>query len=341
MSREVRLGYERLKGLREADGHDEPARLDRFLASRFPKISRTEFARLIESGGVRIDGRRARKGHVLRTGEEIAFAMPDPRRLWRIVPDPDAPLHVWHEDGAIVCVEKPAGSPCLPLRPDERGTMANALVARYAELDEIGGPLEAGLLHRLDTGTSGLLVAARTADAYDRLRTDWRKGRVEKIYLAVVRGEVRAAGRIAAPLAQHAKSERRMIIASSAAEPGALSAHTEYEPVRIAKTRTADSGVAESGTVESRTVERGTETRTLLLVRIREGRRHQIRVHLESIGHPVVGDALYAGRAGENAPPPPAARLALHSHRMRFNHPTTGEPLALESPLPADLEALL
>ncbi len=308
-----------------------PARLDRFLASRFTSISRADFARLIASGGVLVDGRRAPKGLLLRDGQEIRFTLPETRARWIVEPDPTLHLAVHFEDPHLVCVEKPPGIPCLPIRPEERGTVTNALVSRYPELNAIGAPLEAGLLHRLDTGTSGLLVAARTPDAYETLRAAWRGGEVAKIYLAVVRGAVRDAGRIDAPLAAHPKSARRVVVARDPAEPGALAAHTEYEPIRV-----VEAGAAR-------------EARTLLRIRLHEGRRHQIRAHLASIGHPVIGDPIYGGRAGESvvgrseaeaglANPP---RLALHAHRVTLPHPETGRPLALESPMPRDLAALL
>ncbi len=345
MSRDVAIRFVAKDAAPGAAGAP-PARLDRFLASRFPALSRADFARLIASGGVLVDGRCAPKGLLLRDGQEIRLTLPEARARWIVEPDPTLRLAVHFEDPHLVCVEKPPGIPCLPIRPDERGTVANGLVARYPELNAIGKPLEAGLVHRLDTGTSGLLVAARTPDAHERMRAAWRAGEVTKIYLAVVRGAVREPGRIEAPIAAHPKSARRMIVARDPADSEALATHTEYEPIRVV------------------------EGRTLLRVRLVEGRRHQIRVHLASIGHPVVGDAVYGRNAGDvgvgrgeegtrgvrgardegrsrdeggsaGGRAAPESRLALHAHRVTLPHPETGRPLSLESPLPADLAALL
>jgi len=306
-------------------------RLDRYLAGCFPEISRAECARLIESGAVSIDGRTARKGETLSGGETITLPAPRTRAEWTIEPQPEAPLAILYEDDAVLAIDKPPGVACHPLRPEERGTVANALVARFPSQASIGPPLEAGLVHRLDTGTSGVIVAARTAEAYARLRSIWSTGGVEKTYLAIVEGKVTIGGAIDAPLAQHARSARRMVLASRAPARGALAAHTAYEPLRAA------GGAGEAGEAGGVIAVGGADAegaRTLLRVMIREGRRHQIRVHLASIGHPVAGDALYGSRAS-------APRLALHAHRVAFAHPASGGRVVIESALPRDLETLL
>lgn len=298
-------------------------RLDRYLADCFPEVSRAEFMRLIDSGAVRLDGRVARKGEPLAGGETIALPLPCARGDWALLPEPGRPLAVIYEDEAILAIEKPAGAPCHPIRPEERGTVANVLVARFPSQAAIGLPLEGGFVHRLDTGTSGVLVAARTAAAYARLRSVWSTGEVVKTYLAIVEGAVARAGEIDAPLAQHGRSARRMVLAARGVARGALAAHTRYEPIRGPRSaRVAAAGGA------------GTSARTLLRVVIREGRRHQIRVHLASIGFPVAGDEIYGSSA-------PAPRLALHAHRVAFPHPATGVCVVVESALPRDLEALL
>jgi 23S rRNA pseudouridine1911/1915/1917 synthase len=328
MSRETVVHYDP-----QADAHAPrpPVRVDRFLAALHPKVSRAAFARLLARGGVTVGGRRARKGDLLRGGEEVRFAAPAARGRERIPPDANSSLLVRFEDAQLVCVEKPAGMPCVPLSTRERGTVANALVARYPELASVGGPLEAGLLHRLDTATSGLLLAARTAVAHAALRAAWKSGHVEKTYLAIVEGSVAAPGRIDAPLAHHPKSARRMVVANARAASRALQARTDFAPLRA-----PDAGPYGA--------------RTLLSVRLHEGRRHQIRVHLASIGHPVVGDALYGSAGGADArrargglagAGAAGERLALHAHRLRFPHPETGDEVVIESPLPDDMATLL
>jgi 23S rRNA pseudouridine1911/1915/1917 synthase len=304
----------------------DSVRLDRFLADRLPAVSRRDVARWIAGGLVRVDGRAARKGELLRGGEEVRVAPAAPRAAWRARPDATAPLAVLFEDEHLVAIDKPAGVPCHPLRPDESGTIANALAARFPETSAIGPPLEAGLVHRLDTETSGVLIAARSAGAYAALRRAWGSPRVEKIYLAIVAGIAPASGTIEAPIAAHPRSARRVIAAPGGeTRRGARPARTDYE--RIA----------------AREPSAGESARSLLRVRLWHGRRHQIRAHLASIGHPIEGDALYAPRGSrdEASPAAPPARLALHAHQTRFRHPITGGELAIESPLPEALARLM
>jgi 23S rRNA pseudouridine1911/1915/1917 synthase len=291
-------------------------RLDLFLAEALG-LSRAEVSRLIARGGVTIDGRAARKGDELFGGETITIDAPGEEARRAIEADASVPLAILYEDAHIVAVEKPPGVACLPNQGGERGTIANALVARAPEQALIGGPREAGLVHRLDTGTSGVLLAARTHEAYARLRERWSSGEVVKTYFAIVEGVVAEGGVIDALIAHHAKSTRRMVLASSRVARSAQPARTDYEPLR-------------SG-----------NSRTLLRVWIREGRRHQIRVHLASIGYPVAGDPIYGLARTPRDAKIAVERLALHSHRLALAHPASGEAIEITSPLPADLAALV
>jgi 23S rRNA pseudouridine1911/1915/1917 synthase len=221
-------------------------------------------------------------------------------------------IPVLYEDGDLIAVDKPAGMPSHALRADETDTVANFLLARFPEVAGIGThTLEAGLVHRLDTETSGVLLAARNAAAHRALRRQFRDRRVEKEYLAVVEGDVAHAGQIRTPIAHAAHNRRKMRIAT-AHTPGARPAETSYRPLE------------------------GFGDTTVLAVEIRSGVMHQIRVHLASVGHPVVGDPLY-GHAGGRAAP----RHLLHASRLLVQHPVSGRGVEIRSPLPADFVGYL
>lgn len=282
-------------------------RLDAFVQRSVPGLSRRLVQRLIAEGDVRVNARRARKGTRLRDGDQVT--VPELRGL---TPEPALPLAIVYEDPHLVVVDKPGGMPSHALDPRQRGTMAAALLAHYPELVEVGDALAPGLVHRLDGGTSGLLVAARTVAAYDALRATFRAHVVEKRYLALVAaaGEV-CGGHINTPLAHDPRDRRRMI----AAPPGARAWPA-------------------ATTVESVTTLAG---RALVAATIRTGVTHQVRVHLALLGHPVLGDLLYGG------PPAtlPPGRHALHATELSLPHPADGRRLVLRSALPVELEALL
>jgi 23S rRNA pseudouridine1911/1915/1917 synthase len=291
----------------DADGG---ARLDQWLA-RALECSRREAQRLIGDGDVRVDGARAAKGMRVAAGAVVSVEHAPPRdRDKRPTPEPDAPLDVLHLDDALVAVAKPAGIATHPLRAGERGTLANALVARFAECALVADdPREGGVAHRLDTETSGVVLAARTRAAWQSLRRAFSDGAVEKEYLALVAGAPPPHGSIDLPLAH---AGRRVRIAGDR-DLDALEAVTEYE------TLARGDGVA------------------LVRARSSSGRMHQIRVHLAHLGHPLVGDALYGG-------PPPAAGTRghfLHAAAVAFPHPSTGARTRVEAPLPADRAAAL
>jgi 23S rRNA pseudouridine1911/1915/1917 synthase len=277
-------------------------RLDAFVRAALPDASRTVVRRLIADGTVRVNGRPAPKGLRLAPGDEVVL----PATV-ALEPEPAAPLVVLHEDARVLAVDKPGGVPGHALDPRERGTVAAALLARWPGLAAVGDPLAPGLVHRLDTGTSGVLVAARTAEAFAELRALFRAHAVSKRYVAVVRGAPRPGTRIAVALAHDTADRRRMV----AARPG----------VRAWPAETTIVAVHARGDVSRIEVE------------IRTGVTHQVRAHLALAGHPVVGDVLYGGPRADALGP---GRHALHAARIAI----PSWPLAIEAPLPPDLSEL-
>ena len=283
------------------------ARLDAFLHGALPARSRRFVRRLIAEGAVCVNGRPAAKGVRLAPGDRVTL----PDLPASIAPEPQLALPVLHEDDAVVALDKPGGMPGHALDPRQRGTAAAFLLARYPEMAGVGDPLAPGLVHRLDSGTSGLLVAARTRAAHHVLRAALRARAVEKRYLAWVAGDASAldGARVALPLAHDPRDRRRMVPA--AAGMRAWPAETSVMVVSTGRAR------------------------SLVEATIRTGVTHQVRVHLAARGHPVLGDFLYGG-APAGLPP---GRHALHAARMTFPHPADGRPLNLRAPLPGELTA--
>jgi 23S rRNA pseudouridine1911/1915/1917 synthase len=300
--------------LRVGQEHDG-TRLDRFLAAALPGATRGEVRRLIEAGAVRVAGRgRPRKGDVVREGDEVAVEGYVAPGAWSPRPDPSIELAVLHEDSELIVVDKPAGVACHPLRPDELGTVASGMVARYPELAGVGDqPREAGLIHRLDTTTSGALVFARTRRAFDDLVAQMRgqtDGVCRKVYDALVEGDAAGLRTIDLPLVS--RGSRAVALDGGVLVLGAQDAVTEVSPVRRVGSF------------------------TLVEARIGAGRRHQIRAHLAAAGHPIAGDALYGASIAVALDRP-----FLHARSVTLRHPAKGAPLTVEAPLPRDLAELL
>jgi 23S rRNA pseudouridine1911/1915/1917 synthase len=281
---------------------DAGRRLDAVVAALPGVGGRTLAERLVTGGAVLVDGRRRPKSHRLTGGEQLEVELPDDRELVPI----ELPLDVVFEDEHLLVVDKPAGLVVHPSGPEERATLVHGLLA----LGAAGGdPERPGIVHRLDRDTSGLLVVARSPEAFERLAEAIRERRVERHYLALVRGAPRSrTGRIEAPIGRDRRDRTRH----------SLDTDTPREAVTWFEIRERIGG------------------RTLLDVRLETGRTHQIRVHLEAIDLPVCGDPTY-GVEGDLG----LERQFLHAHRLRLEHPFTGEELDLESPLPPDLASAL
>jgi 23S rRNA pseudouridine1911/1915/1917 synthase len=302
-----------------ADAADAGQRLDRFVAARLPHLSRARVQALIDEGRVQVHGATARAALKLRAGQSVEVEEPEPEPA---LPQPEAiPLRVVHEDGRLLVIDKPAGLVIHPGAGARSGTLVNALLHHVRDLSGVGGVLRPGIVHRLDRGTSGLLVVAKDDAAHRALAGQFAEREVEKEYLALVLGVPRRrAGEITARIGRDPVHRKRM----STRAPRGREARSRYEVVE------AFDGAA------------------LLRVRIHTGRTHQIRVHLASLGHPVAGDATYgAGRrpASRSAAAREALlsleRPALHAARLAFTHPASGQRMAFESPLPEDLARVI
>ncbi len=279
-------------------------RLDHFLHQQFPSYSRARLQSWIKEGRVLVNGAAVKASHVLRGGEGVEASPAEAPPLQAAAED--LPVEVLYEDAAVIAVNKPAGLVVHAGAGAHSGTLVNRLVHRFQSLSQVGGELRPGIVHRLDKGTSGVLLVARTDSAHRNLVAQFAARTVEKTYLALVQGSVRMdSGRIAKPITRDPKHRTRMTAALDSGRP----ALTDY-----------------------RVLERF-EKFTYLEVRIGTGRTHQIRVHLASLGHPVAGDRLYGGA--------PAERIFLHAWRIGFVSPATGERISVVAPLAPELEEWL
>ncbi len=316
-------------------------RLDQFLTSQLDGVSRSRVQLLLEQGDVLVDGGRLKASSKLRGGESIVISgEPRPAPLKAIAED--IPLQVVFEDANLAVIDKPAGMMVHAGSGQtedarNRGTLVNALLHRFRALSTTSGELRPGIVHRLDKDTSGLIIVAKNDRTHAALAEMFSTRQVKKTYIALVHGSVeRAKGTITAAIGRDPMRRTRM---TTRVQEDGRSAVSHYEVVRRLTTRFGKF--------------------SLVRVRIETGRTHQIRVHMASIGHPVVGDTLYGAsgqltdQAAMQAAPSKAARRKadperlrlgrnfLHAAELEFTHPKTGKPLSLASPLPGALNAFL
>lgn len=317
--------------------NDAGKRVDVLLAEMLENVSRARVRRIIDAGGVRIAGEACKPSTRLAPGQTVSV------RLDAVEPEMPAaeplPLEILYEDGDLVVIDKAPGMVVHPGRGRWSGTLVAALVHHFQELSTVGGPARPGIVHRLDRDTSGVMVVARNDVAHERIAAQFKARTVQKAYLAIVTGAPdRDRDWIDRPIGRHPHQREKMAIRSG--HETSRNARTFYEVVE------RFSGY------------------TLVRAEPKTGRTHQIRLHLMSIGCPVLCDRLYGGRAKITAAEllagrtPPAApvrqnerratpdrpvlsRQALHASELRFDHPTTGKRLSFCAPLPDDMQAVL
>lgn len=298
----------------EIPGALDGERVDRVVAL-LAGVSRAEAAAAVAEGRVHLDDRPVTAGKErVRAGQVLGLDGVAPSPPVRPAPDPELEVPLCHVDADVIVVDKPEGVVVHPGAGTPDGTLVNGLLAVFPELADVGDPSRPGIVHRLDKGTSGLLVVARSALAYQALTEQLAERRVEREYLAVVQGVPAAAsGLIDAPIGRSPRDPLRMAVVADGRP-----ARTHYE---VLEAFTDPAACA------------------LVACRLETGRTHQIRVHLAVIGHPVLGDTVY----GPSVPPAQLAvpRTLLHAHRLAFDHPRTGVRLSFTSPLPEDVVAVL
>ncbi|HEX4575860.1 MAG TPA: RluA family pseudouridine synthase [Edaphobacter sp.] len=309
-------------------------RLDQYLAHALPDISRARVQLLIEAGQVRVDGHTAKPKQKLHGGESIEIeGSPQPAPL-HAVPE-DIPLEILHEDQYLAIINKPAGmmvhagagaAPLASGEPDSRnqGTLVNALLFHFAKLSDVGGDLRPGIVHRLDKQTSGLILVAKDDSTHRKLGEMFSQRQVSKTYIALLHGHLKKDDTtVTLPIARDLIRRTRMTTRRAANSSGARTAVSHFH------------------TLERLTTPYGPFT--FVEVRIETGRTHQIRVHAQSLGHPVVGDTLYGAPhlIPNLAPDLQLDRNFLHAAHLSFTHPQTHKSLDIHAPLPVELESFL
>ena len=303
----------------EVTSDHDGERLDTFLTTALPDRSRSQLQKLIKDGHVRAENREDAKGvrasTPVKTGQRFTIELPEPEPTTAVAED--LPLPILYEDADLVVIDKPAGMVVHPAAGHSSGTVVNALLYHVEDLSGVGGELRPGIVHRLDRGTSGVMVAAKNDTAHRELARQFHDREVEKEYVALVWGLVQPGKRIDAPIGRDPGDRQKM--------------STRARRARSAVTRV-------TWALNLRGV-------SLIHVAIHTGRTHQIRVHLSAIGHPIVGDQTYGGVhrhvAGDVRAVQRLERPFLHAARLVFAHPADGRRMEFESPLPADLQSVL
>jgi 23S rRNA pseudouridine1911/1915/1917 synthase len=299
---------------------DQGKRLDQFLSEADLNLSRSQAKKLIETQFIRLNQRPIKPSTHVRTGDRVSGILPEPIPLSL---EPEAlPLSILYEDSSIIVIDKPAGMVVHPAAGNPAGTLVNALMYHCKDLSGINGVLRPGIVHRLDKDTSGVMVVAKNDGAYRHLTKQFKNRIVEKVYLALAHGTLgKEEGSIDSAIGRHPSERKRMSTRTKRGRP----ALTQWRVLERFK------GI------------------TFLELFPKTGRTHQIRVHLASIGHPILGDPLYGRKAKPGAIEDPMlrkcvetmARQALHAHRLGFIHPQTGERVEFVSPIPKEFRDVL
>jgi len=295
----------------EVDEASNKKRLDVFLSENLPEISRSRLKKLIDEKCVTVNEKSRPAGYKVRVKEKIEFQVPPIEPL--DATSEDIPLEIIFEDEHMLAVNKPAGMVVHPAPGHSKGTLVNALLHHCKDLSGIGGVERPGIVHRLDKETSGLVLVAKTEAAHKTLAARFKKREIKKEYLAFVKGNVKKnSGTIDSPVGRHQTQRKKMDTREGHGRP----ACTHYE-----------------------VLQRG-ENWTYLKLRPETGRTHQIRVHLASIHHPVLGDKLYGGK-NPNSGTLKMERQALHACHLELRHPISEAPLSFSANLPFDMESFL
>jgi 23S rRNA pseudouridine1911/1915/1917 synthase len=307
------------------DEEESGERIDAFLSSRLAELSRSRIQKGIRAGDVAVDGEPATKPSRTVTGGELVTLRFSPPRPIEVLPE-DIPLNIVFEDEHVVVVDKGAGMVVHPAPGHERGTLVNALLAHCTDLSGIGGVLRPGIVHRLDSGTTGLLVVAKNDEAHVALSRQLMDRTVSRVYYAVIWGEMPGArGEIDLPIGRSPRDRKKMAVVPR----GGREARTKYYTLDTISPF------------------------QYITLKLRTGRTHQIRVHCSHLGHPVLGDAVYGGRRIRKGTLSKAEqdvagralsvidRQALHAGKLSFVHPATNETVAFEAPFPLDFRSVL
>ncbi|MHC4821330.1 MAG: RluA family pseudouridine synthase [Planctomycetota bacterium] len=293
-----------------AERAEDGVRLDRALVARFPGYSRSRLAKAVKAGYALVNGKETRPGRTLAIGDDVEILLETPTRSYAMPEKID--LDILHEDERLIVLNKPPGLTVHPGSGERRGTMANALAYHFGQLSTLQGPLRPGIVHRLDRDTSGVILVAKDDEAHQFLAAQFKQRTIHKTYLAVVQGVMEFdADLISFPLGKDVRRPQRMAVRHDVGKPS----ESYYE------------------------VQERFKRHTFVEVHPRTGRTHQIRVHLMTLGHPIVSDRVY-GRA-DRILQPIMRRQALHAHRLDFTHPSTGESMVVECPLPEDMQRLV
>lgn len=284
------------------DEDEAGLRLDRLLAAHLPTLSRSRIQAIIRSGGVQHNGKTTRPSETLRVGDTVTFCEPDPVPCETAEPE-DIPLDILFEDSALIVINKPAGMVVHPGAGNTHGTLVSALLHHCGSLSQVGGVERPGIVHRLDKETSGCLVAAKSDAAHQSLANQFASRTIQKTYLAITDTCPRMrTGLIDAPIARHPAHRQKMAISRSGRGREAV---TEY---RVLATK---------------------DGQTLIECHPRTGRTHQIRVHLQHLGSPILGDSVYGRRKS-------LSRHMLHAWKLAFQHPITAQTLTLTATPPPE-----